>query len=356
MKTLALTISTLLLGCQDFGSAYNACVASGNCEGDAGQRDAGPPDAGDSGSPDASSPDAGPPDAGPFDGGGCWCVAIQEMDAGTFFYDVWGKQAGDVWTGGTNGELLHLVDGGVVFSDPGDGTHDIYAINGLAAPIDDFWISGKGGYLVNQHGGTFTDQTVDMSGYYSCVWEANLNHVWAVGAVTQGGLPIGDDVVGGNLFSPLSSNGEGLNAVWGNKTENFWGVGYGGTVLHYDGGSWAVTAFPNSANLYAVWGNADNDVWIVGDTATVAHFDGTLWTNSANPIFNGTSMRSVRGTTASDVWVAALSGEIFHYDGASWRLETTLPIEAFKMWVFPTEVWVAGGTSAGQAILIRHPR
>jgi len=66
----------------------------------------------------------------------------------------------------------------------------------------------------------------------------------------------------------------------------------GGTILHWNGSAWAVTATP--ADLIAVHAVAANQVWAAGTAGAIMHWDGTSWTSQAS----GTTM------TLAGVWSA----------------------------------------------------
>jgi len=48
--------------------------------------------------------------------------------------------------------------------------------------------------------------------------------------------------------------------------------------------SWCVTPSPTAASLYDVWGSGPNDFWAVGNNGTVLHFDGSSWARQTTPI------------------------------------------------------------------------
>ena len=48
-----------------------------------------------------------------------------------------------------------------------------------------------------------------------------------------------------------------LVSVWGSGPTDVWAVGEGGTILHYDGGTWTDMSDPSLSTslLWSVWGN-----------------------------------------------------------------------------------------------------
>jgi hypothetical protein len=104
-------------------------------------------------------------------------------------------------------------------------------------------------------------------------------------------------------------------------------VGNGGTVLRWDGASFAVQPTPTDQNLWGVWGASPDDVWAVGGNGTfgsepvILHWDGSGWAKAALPVLqkaNVAAFFKVWGASASDVWVVGHHGTVLHWDGAAW--------------------------------------
>ena len=53
-------------------------------------------------------------------------------------------------------------------------------------------------------------------------------------------------------------------AAWASGPTDVWAVGTGGTILHFDGTTFAPVASGTSHMLIDVWCNASDDVWAVG--------------------------------------------------------------------------------------------
>ena len=54
--------------------------------------------------------------------------------------------------------------------------------------------------------------------------------------------------------------------------------GVGGTLLHFDGTSWAPIGLGITENLTGIWGSSSADVFVVNDLGGILHFDGQSWT------------------------------------------------------------------------------
>src|SRR2546426_2942663 len=58
--------------------------------------------------------------------------------------------------------------------------------------------------------------------------------------------------------------GNPLTSVWGSASTDVWAVGYGGTILHWDGSAWAGVPSGTPNTLYGVWGGGRTDGWAAG--------------------------------------------------------------------------------------------
>jgi hypothetical protein len=108
-----------------------------------------------------------------------------------------------------------------------------------------------------------------------------------------------------------------IRSVWGNSTSDVFAVGYGSTILHYDGSTWTPTVSDATASLDGVWGSTGSDVFAVGYGGTILHYDGSSWTQMASG--TGSWLQGVWGSSASDVFALGYGNTVLHYDGSSWK-------------------------------------
>ena len=66
--------------------------------------------------------------------------------------------------------------------------------------------------------------------------------------------------------------GNGLLGAWGSSLSDVFAVGYGGTVLHYNGSAWGPMASGTTNQLLGVWGSSPSDVFAVGNWGTILHY------------------------------------------------------------------------------------
>jgi len=113
-----------------------------------------------------------------------------------------------------------------------------------------------------------------------------------------------------------------LRSIWccGSHT---YAVGDGGTILHFDGATWASMQAPYTVDLYEVWGTAPDNVWIVGHAGTVLRLVDGAWdrlvTDSHEPI------RAIWGTGPADMEFGGGEGTLLHFDGSELVRRDTAP-------------------------------
>jgi hypothetical protein len=151
------------------------------------------------------------------------------------------------------------------------------------------------------------------------VWGSSAKDVFIVG---DGGTVVHYD--GLSFAAMATGSDEELRGVWGSSPSDVFAVGSTSTVLHYDGVTWSSMGtgpLTNYQYLYGVWGSSGKDVFAVGQTGSILHYDGSAWTVVASGTTS--TLWSVWGSSASDVYAVGDSGTILHYDGKSWKPESS---------------------------------
>ena len=96
------------------------------------------------------------------------------------------------------------------------------------------------------------------SGMYG-IWAADSNHIY----FADGGVVKYDYVTGfkSEDFSKLGFvNFQGVHKLWGSSTNNIWGVGPWGTIVHYDGNNWTKIDFDQQWYFYGITGNPETGI------------------------------------------------------------------------------------------------
>jgi hypothetical protein len=283
-----------------------------------------------------------------FDGG-TWSSNLPGVNwgAGSNVNAIWGTSSSDVWFD-DNKEAFYYWDGGdlargaVVPSDRG-----LWG----SAP-NSYWAGGRNGAILHFDGNSWS--AVAYPGNIAALWGVSDQQMWAVGmaAGPDGGLfswQGGSDLFFGNETtwvtqpSPQSPS-HSLLAIHGSSASNVWAAGTTGTLLHFDGGTWAVSeptqTVPSDWGLSGVWGTGPTNVWAVGNVgqqALMFHWDGGVWVSST---LDAGYLYSLHGTGPDDIWAVG-SSDVLHFDGTRWT-ERNAGITAAltSIWaVSPTEAW-----------------
>jgi hypothetical protein len=180
---------------------------------------------------------------------------------------------------------------------------------------------------------------------------------------------------------PLNPNGTGWlrNAMWGESSNNFYLVGNGGNIAHYNGSSWSKIESGTELDLYDIWGDMNeqtgeyeilavgakllestdrvilsiksnhaekiNDVDITQPLSTVwfktnrkyivagsgryskEKISQAKWSIKLKEITNYYTNR-IRGNELNDLFIVGAYGNVMHYNGISWKsyLNKELPM------------------------------
>lgn len=293
-------------------------------------------------------------------GGGAFQPAVLTYDGGSWAKSVfafssinaiWGTAADDVWFNDALSTMWHYDGAQLTFlrDDAGsplrlDNTYGLWG-----ASRDSYWAGALFGQVLHYDGSAW--KVAAQPGHLRALWGSSDNDVWGVGnAQLDAGRSwpyAGSDLFHGSTTqwsSQPAPTDRRLMAVHGTSASNVWVAGAGGTVLRYDGGTWA-PLLPQSALLKApldsVWGSGPTNVWATGPDAGLLHSDGTGWSVAAPGSFT-----SLHGTAASDLWAVGPSGAR-HFDGQTWSDRSAgLDAGLVTVWAMSTsEVW--GGSDDG---------
>ncbi|MBS1253593.1 MAG: Ycf48-like protein [Anaerolineales bacterium] len=156
-------------------------------------------------------------------------------------------------------------------------TTSLYAV-AFSAP-DQGWAVGKAGAVLRWDGNEWkTDSSADGADLYAVAITGS--DVWATG---EGGVFIHWDADGSEMVWPPSD--VTLNAVAFASPDAGWSVGYGGTVLHYDGNTWAPMELdlPLDPALFGLFVDTDETPWVTGAGGLIGRVTSESWEFAAQP-------------------------------------------------------------------------
>jgi hypothetical protein len=152
-------------------------------------------------------------------------------------------------------------------------------------------------------------------------WWHTASDIYAVGA---GGTVLQYNGTSWAAVSGIpATNYRAVSGVSGQAVASVWAVGDGGAVLHDTAGTWsAVTTGQTSNALYGVWVAGAGNVYAVGASGTVLHLSGGTWTKMSVP--SGTGMLdAVWGNDATHIWAVGANGAVIFGNGSTWVKQTS---------------------------------
>ena len=185
------------------------------------------------------------------------------------------------------GTLQQILDRqpAALLSISGTSASDVYAVG--ADPGDGF-----GPYVLHYNGAYWQRLTSAPSGD---LWWISVPPIdGAFYMAGAGGLVLRYNPLT-NVFTQLNPPGtETLFGIWGTSAGDIWAVGGnptdesgGGVAWHFDGLLWSAAdlsaLFPSGVpTLYKVWGRSPTDVYAVGRNGTILHYNGSTWAQLAS--------------------------------------------------------------------------
>lgn len=213
----------------------------------------------------------------------------------------------------------------------------------MANATEGWAVSTGGGVSQTVDGGdTWTEVPSGVTVTLRGVWGSAANDVWAVG---DGGTVIRWN---GTSWATVVVTGvtENLQAIHGAAAGSIWAVGLNATIIRWDGTAWAVQDAPNGVtdDLYGVWAAGNGTAMAVGERGRGLRYNGTTWVNNATGAGNGVIMRAVWGTGANSLWAVGTGGEIRFWNGSTWVSQASGTAE--DLWAVngagASQVWAAG--------------
>lgn len=264
-------------------------------------------------------------------------------------YRSWGSSAHDVFAVGT---CEIFAECGIIRHYDG-GSWNAMATPPLLAEFRGVWGSsgenvfavGGSGTILHYDGQAWTGMPSGTTAGLNAVWGASATDVFAAGR----GLFHYD----GQGWSPMTSpEGIGeLRSIWGSSGEDVFAVGESGTVLHYDGTTWAEMPHVTVETLHAVWGSSTSNVYAVGEGGTVLHYDGSAW--KSVPVPTAYHLTGIWGRAGNDIfavgvdelyWWGPSGSVILHYDGGGWGVvEIGAPQVLYGAWGTAEDIFLVGG-------------
>jgi hypothetical protein len=171
----------------------------------------------------------------------------------------------------------------------------------------------------------WTRQPPPLQGELLCIWGSSSSDVFADGLA---GTMLHYD---GHSWAKMNSGTtDVLRGIWGSSNSDVFVAGYQ-SIHHYDGHSWAKMSSGTPYIITSVWGSSSSDVFAGDEKGTILHYDGHSWTKMNSG--TGEFISSIWGSSSSDVFAVCNQGIILHYDGHSWaKMNSSTPDLINSVW------------------------
>jgi hypothetical protein len=274
------------------------------------------------------------------------------------FTAVWSDAPDDVWAVGrrddTGGFVFHW-DGCAWKQSPAPSTAGLEDVWG-AGP-DDVWAVGAQGVALHWTGSVWVSFRTGASATLNRVSGSGAGDVWAIGRA--GLFHWNGRSWARDAGMAVDTHNEFLGDIWAVATDDVWvaeGFDARGSVAHFDGKTWKVApASPDTAfGLFGIWSNGST-TWTVGEGNQVLRRSGGSWTQRRPPGGSAQGLVNVMGA-GGEMYA---SGQTVVHATATGPVQTIagLPAGSFPgLWVNDTQVWVAGSSNAGGAVVLHRAR
>ncbi|NIO29118.1 MAG: hypothetical protein GTO29_11265 [Candidatus Latescibacteria bacterium] len=241
-----------------------------------------------------------------YDGSDWSPMPVPEMSDN--LYGVWGASFNDVYAVGYRGTILHYdgfswslaepVTASSLFGIYGSGPSDIYAV-------------GENKKILHFDGSNWTSAWEDKPVCIEAAWAESISRI--AGYCRKRSIYIYDNNQWRESFAVKQY--ERVEAFGGTSLDNLYASLSTGSIIHFDGTIWSLSADSLSGRQLAFWAASQNDIFSVG-TGSIYHYDGTGW----NAMMEGEPFRlhSVWGSSSDNVIAVGDGGKILRYNGTSW--------------------------------------
>ncbi len=162
--------------------------------------------------------------------------------------------------------------------------------------------------LRHYDGTQWSTETVPNASLLRDVWSPGGDTVFVIDNFS--GVHVRD----GGVWTETSSV-QPLYGITGRSATDVYAVGFGGTILHFDGQEWTPQASNTEQILRDVFA-VGGEVYAVGFAGTILHLEAQGWTAMPSP--TALPLRAIWGVAPDDLFAAGDNEAVLHWDGASW--------------------------------------
>lgn len=184
---------------------------------------------------------------------------------------------------------------------------------------DEGWIGGTHGIILHYNNGQWTQDVSPTTEIIYGMAVTRSRTIWAVGStgtvLNYNGISWAPVNIGGPSSSTTFTND--IYSISLSDQNNGWAVGNLGFLLKFDGQKWTSAISPTTERLNSVSVLSDVQAWAVGAFGTILNFNGTTWTKMGSA-FSGFDLYDIWMKDDSDGWLCGQDGTIAFYDGTRW--------------------------------------
>jgi len=160
----------------------------------------------------------------------------------------------------------------------------------------------------------------------------------------------------GSFTATLSGIGNpsavALYSIWGSSANDIFVVGYGGTILHFNGSTWETMDSGTTSAIKSVWGRSGSDVFAVGYSGTILHYNGTTWQTMSSGTTN--HLEGVWGSSGNEVIAVGWAGTVLRYNGSTWNAMTAPYYGYHSIWGSSANDIFAVGTDGTNSVIAHY--
>jgi len=182
-----------------------------------------------------------------------------------------GTSGSDVTIVGTRGTVLHY-----------DGAVWTPRTTGITEHLNDVWVSPAGTvFAVGEN-----SRALRFDGAWTDISPAGVGKLLGVWGTSDTDVHVtrlcGDPLRWNGTSWAFEDIGQSVvTGMWGSSASDIVAIGWG-RVGHFDGVQWADQAVTENL-LIRVHGTASDDIYAAGEQGSIVHFDGTSWAVESNP-------------------------------------------------------------------------
>lgn len=202
-------------------------------------------------------------------------------------------------------------------------------------------------------GGLGATQVPELQTTLNGVWGTATDRLWVVGArdvePAEGVLFQSDEdptTVGAFIEVTVPDLPGALHAIWGRSEEEIFAVGDGGTILHFDGISWAPEVSGTGSSLRGIAGDLETVIAVGADPPVVLERIADTWQDVTPPAALGGAPAAVAISPRGDVYVVGDGLRLRRVEGVWLDESLGAPERLVSIWALADNAYAVSDAGA----------